>query len=141
MRNGMMILVLALAAVGCGGGGGGGEGGGGEGTAGGESAYAGPVRSTDVVLGQAKYESRCASCHDGGSAPPVANIQWTVERMRRQIREGSGQMPPIPAHRLSDDEMEAVIAYLQTVGGVEGGTAAPAGDAPAEEQPAEGATE
>ncbi|MDQ3038117.1 MAG: cytochrome c [Myxococcota bacterium] len=133
MRNGMMVLLVALAAVGCGGGGGG-EGGGGEATTGGESAYAGPVRSSDVVLGQAKYESRCASCHEGGGAPPVANIQWTVERMRRQIREGSGQMPPIPAHRLSDDELEAVVAYLQTVGGVEGGTAAPAEEQPADDE-------
>lgn len=127
MRRGTMILVLAIAAVGCGGGGGGGGEGGGGGTAGGESQYAGPLRSTDVALGQEKYQSRCASCHESG-APQLANIQWTVERMRRQIREGSGQMPAIPAHRLNDDEMEAVIAYLQTIGGVEGGGEQPASE-------------
>lgn len=123
MRIGMTtILVLALAA-GCGGGGGGAAEGGEE-TAGGEATYGGPLRSSDVVLGQAKYESRCASCHESG-APTLTNIHWTVERMRRQIREGSGQMAPIPAHRLSDDEMEAVIAYLQTIGGVDGDAATP----------------
>ncbi len=108
---------LALAfMIGCGGGAGG-EGGGAA-TAGGESPYAGPLRSTDVALGQSKYESRCASCHESG-APPVANLHWTVDHMRRQIREGSGQMPPIPERRLSDDEMDALIAYLGTVGGVD----------------------
>lgn len=135
MRNGMTMVVLVLAGlsgVGCGGGGGGGgEEAGGGGTAGGESAYAGPVASSDVALGEQKYQSRCASCHESG-APPVANLAWSAERMRQQIREGSGQMPGIPAHRLSDEEMEAVLAYLQTINGVEGGSAAPA-----EEQPAE----
>jgi mono/diheme cytochrome c family protein len=114
-----IATTLALAfMIGCGGGGGAGGEGGGSATAGGESPYAGPLRSTDVALGQAKYESRCASCHESG-APAVANLHWTVERMRRQIREGSGQMPPIPEHRLNADEMDALIAYLGTVGGVD----------------------
>lgn len=109
------ILVLAFM-MGCGGGAAGSEAG--EATTGGESPYAGALRSTDTALGESKYQSRCASCHENG-APAVANLHWTVERMRQQIREGSGQMPPIPEHRLSADEMDALIAYLGTVGGVD----------------------
>ncbi|AKF07978.1 c-type cytochrome [Sandaracinus amylolyticus] len=116
----MTVMGLVLA-VGCGGGGGGAaaggeEAGGGEATAGGE--YAGGVTSTDVALGQEKYQSRCAGCHEG-EAPRLENIHWTPERMRRQIREGSGQMAAIPEHRLSADDMEAVIAYLNTIGAVD----------------------
>lgn len=110
------VLVLAFM-MGCGGGAASTEGGG-EATTGGESPYAGALRSTDTTLGESKYQSRCASCHENG-APAVANLHWTVERMRQQIREGSGQMPPIPESRLSDDEMDALIAYLGTVGGVD----------------------
>ncbi|UJR79411.1 c-type cytochrome [Sandaracinus amylolyticus] len=119
MRRLMTVMGLVLA-VGCGGGGGaaagGEEAGGGEETAGGE--YAGGITSTDVALGQEKYQSRCAGCHEG-EAPRLENIHWTPERMRQQIREGSGQMAAIPEHRLSADEMEAVIAYLNTIGAVD----------------------
>lgn len=122
-------VVLGLAMAACGGGGGGGE------TTttttttttGGDTSaqYAGPIGSTDVAQGEARYNAVCASCHNNG-APPVANIGWTTERLRQQIREGSPNMPAIHAARLSDADMEAVLAYLQTIGGVAGDAAAPA---------------
>lgn len=131
MRNGFGLVVLSLCVSACGGGGGGAAASGG--TAGGESAYAGPVGSTDVAHGQARYDAVCASCHNNG-APPLANIGWTPERTRQQIREGSGQMPAINEHRLSAADMEAVLAYLQSIGGVTGGSAEP--QPAAAEQPA-----
>lgn len=114
-------LSLALTACGGGGGGGGGgtEGGGGSTTSGGESSYAGPIGSSDVALGQQRYDSRCGNaCHNSGGGPPLANIAWSAERMRRQIREGSSGMSAIGPSRLSNDDMEAVLAYLVTIGGV-----------------------
>ncbi len=116
---------LGLAAAACGGGGGGGSssgggGGGGDTSSGGESQYAGPVGSTDVAHGQERYDAVCASCHNNG-APPLANIGWTPEHMRQQIREGSANMPAIRAARLSDADMEAALAYMQTIGAVTGG--------------------
>lgn len=130
MRNVIGILFVAMAMSACGGGGGGA--GAGSETAGGESAYGGPVASTDVAHGQARYDAVCGSCHNNG-APPVANLAWSPERMRQQIREGSGQMPAISETRLSPEDMEAVLAYMQTIGGVTGGEPMPAGD---EAQPA-----
>ncbi len=120
-------LSLALTACGGGGGGssGGGEGGGG-GTSGGETSYAGPIGSTDVALGQQRYDSRCGNaCHNSGGGPALANIGWTPERTRRQIREGSGGMSAIGPSRLSNEDMEAVLAYLASIGAVvdEGGAA------------------
>lgn len=115
-----LVAWIVAALVGCGGGGGSAaEGEGGSASAGGESSYAGPIRSQDIALGQQRYESRCGNaCHDSGGGPPLANIGWTAERTRRQIREGSGGMSPIPPSRLSDDDMEAVLAYLVTIGAV-----------------------
>ena len=121
-------LSLALAACGGGGGssGGGGEGGGGGGSSGGETSYAGPIGSTDIALGQQRYDSRCGNaCHNSGGGPALANIGWTAERTRRQIREGSGGMAAIGPSRLSNEDMEAVLAYLASIGAVtdEGGAA------------------
>lgn len=112
---------LGLAVVACGGGGGGSTtSGDGTTTTGGDTAasqYAGPIGSTDVAQGEARYNAVCASCHNNG-APPVANIGWTTERLRQQIREGSPNMPAIRAARLSDADMEAVLAYMNTIGAV-----------------------
>src|SRR5262245_35890352 len=100
MHKGMVGAVFFAfgLVVACGGGGGGGAGG----TSGGEDAYAGPIASTDVALGQQRYEARCASCHGGGTGPELANIGWDAARVRRQIREGSSRMPAISEARLSN---------------------------------------
>jgi mono/diheme cytochrome c family protein len=126
-----ILVVLAVYAGGCGGGGGGAAD---DTTAGGESAYAGPIGSTDVATGQQQFEAVCAGCHNAG-APQLANIGWTPERMRQQIREGSGQMPAIRENRLSAADMESVLAYMATIGAVSDGTAGatPAGDTTAAE--------
>lgn len=83
------------------------------------STYAGPIRSSDVALGQSRYDSRCGNaCHSSGGGPPLEGIAWSPERMRRQIREGGSHMPAIGATRLSDDDLEAVLAYLVTIGAI-----------------------
>jgi mono/diheme cytochrome c family protein len=120
-----LALGAVLALTACGGGGGGAsEGGGGDTTSGAETTYAGPITSTDTAHGETRFNAVCASCHNNG-APQLANIAWTAEHMRQQIREGSAQMPAIRDARLSAPDMEAVLAYLQTIGAV-------GADAPAE---------
>jgi mono/diheme cytochrome c family protein len=120
---------LGLTVAACGGGGGSTttSGGGDTTTGGGEasSQYAGPIGSTDTAQGEARYNAVCASCHNNG-APAVANIGWTTEHLRRQIREGSANMPAIHTARLSDADLEAVLAYLQTIGAVAADGATPA---------------
>lgn len=121
-----LALSLSLSLVACGGGGSGGgassEGGGS--SAGGESAYAGPIASSDVAHGQTRYTAVCGSCHHEG-LPPESH-GWSAERMRRQIREGDGEMPAIGTTRLPDADMEALLAYLVTTGAVAGDAATPA---------------
>lgn len=129
MANWMMagLTAGAMVLVACGGGSSGStsEGGGGGSSSGGESQYAGPIGSTNVELGESKYQARCAGCHENGS-PPLANLAFTAEHMRRQIREGGGSMPAIGESRLAADELEALLAYLVTIQAVTDGAAAPA---------------
>ena len=117
LKYGLVGVVLAAGVVGCGGGsssGGSSEASSG-GSSGGEVSYAGPIQSTDLALGERKFNSRCNGCHAGG--PTLNGIGWTAERLRRQIREGSGGMNAIPVSALSDADMEAVLAYMVTIGG------------------------
>ena len=113
-------IAIVIAATGCGGGGAEASGGNGngDGTSGGDVAeqYMGPVGSTDIAAGEAAYQAACAVCHDSG--PNLENLGWGSGAMRQQIREGSGGMPPVPADRLSDEDMEHVLAYLTSIGGV-----------------------
>lgn len=108
----------AVIAVGCGGGAAsGGQSEAGGGGSGGEASYAGPIGSTDVAHGQERYQAVCAPCHED-TAPRLANLGWPAARVRRQIREGNDEMRPVRVSRLSDADMEAVLAYLQSVHGV-----------------------
>lgn len=120
--------LLLVAAVGCGGSSAGAETVDGEGTSGGDSAqYEGPIASTDVERGTERFETFCGGCHPGGQedvGPSLIADPHSAARLRQQIREGSAQMRPFPSSRLSDADMEAVLAYLATIGAVEG--AAPA---------------
>lgn len=112
MRN-QIVLGAALALAACGGG----QSTGGTTAEGGE--YAGPIASTDVAAGETAYNSKCGGCHaSGGTAPAIADIGWTPAHMRQQIREGSGGMPAIGPSRLSDEDMESMLAYLVTINAV-----------------------
>jgi mono/diheme cytochrome c family protein len=128
VRFGIVLLGAVMLGA-CGGGSGGSSSSGGDGSSGGETSYAGPIGSTDVAHGETRYNAACGSCHNNG-APPIANLGWTPERMRQQIREGGGNMPAIREARLSAPDMEALLAYLVTVGAVQGDAgAAPAAEA------------
>lgn len=97
----------------------------GEETAGGEgeggSAYDGPITSTDVTIGKEVFDTHCEDCHPGGEedvGPSLIADPHTPADLRQQIREGSGKMRPFPEKRISGDELEALLAYLQTINAV-----------------------
>ena len=117
-------ITMAAAALMLGGCGGSSEGGG-EGSAGGEqvASYEGAVTSTDVAGGEQVYADLCAGCHhDGtggaGAAPAVHGISWTPAQMRHQIREGERRMPAFNTTVLPAEQLEALMAYLVSTGGV-----------------------
>lgn len=116
----LLMTSLALGLAACAGGSGG-ESASGEATSGGESEYAGPIASTDVEGGKTAFESFCGDCHpDGGSdvGPSLIESPHTPAELRQQIREGSGKMRPFAEARLSNEEMESILAWLASVNAV-----------------------
>ncbi|MGE0786015.1 MAG: cytochrome c [Sandaracinaceae bacterium] len=114
-----LALLGALSLAACGGGnaegGGGGDEGGGD--AADLSAYQGPIASNDVATGEQLYNDVCMACH--ASSHPLANLGWDAPRMRHQIRTGGGGgMPAIGTGQMSDEQMEAVLAFMVTNGAV-----------------------
>lgn len=124
--------VAMMAAIGCGGGGAEAENAEGDATSGGEAAnYEGPIASTDVERGTERFETFCGGCHPGGQedvGPSLIADPHSPARVRQQIREGSAQMRPFSAARLNDADMEAILAYMASIGAITpaDGAAAPA---------------
>ncbi len=71
-----------------------------------------------VEHGRRRYTRMCyAACHDPGLAiaPNLHGKRLPERRVRNQVRQGGGEMDPIPVRRLSDEDLDAVIAYLSTI--------------------------
>ena len=124
MRIQWMTLCLglgALVAMGCGGGGAAEPEG--ESSSGGEAsaAYEGPIASTDAAHGKEVFANFCDDCHpDGGSdvGPSLIEHPHSPARIRQQVREGSGKMRPFSEKRLSNEDMESLLAWLASVNAV-----------------------
>ena len=124
VRTGLIGLSVACSAswLACGGGGAS-EPSGGESSGGGEASaeYEGPIASTDVEGGKTVFATYCDDCHPDGDAdvgPSLIAEPHTPARLRQQIREGSGKMKPFSEKRVSKEDMEAVLAYLDSIGAV-----------------------
>jgi mono/diheme cytochrome c family protein len=91
-------------------------------TGGNASATATTGASAEMIAaGGERFEAVCGLCHPGGeedNGPTLRDIHWDAARMRTQIRNGSGRMRPISATRLSDEDLEKVVAWLGTIGAV-----------------------
>jgi len=93
-------------------------------SAGGEkvaAAYAGPITSTDVAHGKERFDDMCGDCHPDGGAddgPSLIAEPHSAGYIRQQTREGSGKMRPIPERRLSNEDLEAILAWLGSVNGI-----------------------
>jgi mono/diheme cytochrome c family protein len=116
---GALVALSGLTLSACGGGAA--EPGGGEATSGGEAGYEGPIASTDAAHGKELFDTNCGDCHPGGESdvgPSLIAEPHTAPRIRQQIREGSGKMRPFSEKRLSNEDMEAVLAYLASINAV-----------------------
>lgn len=94
-----------------------------EATSGGEgsASYEGPIQSTDAAGGKEKFEAFCGDCHPGGEAdvgPSLIAEPHTPAKIRQQIREGSGKMRPFSEKRLSNADVETILAWLASVNAV-----------------------
>jgi len=115
----LWALVLSGALIACSGGA---EEPSGEGSSGGEDAtYAGPIASTDVAHGKEVFAANCDDCHPDGEedvGPSLTADPHTPADLRKQVREGSGKMRPFPEKRVSNEDLEALLAYLASINAV-----------------------
>lgn len=69
----------------------------------------------NVAAGRTAFTRVCGRCHeDNDSEGPHPGLGWTEARMRGIVRQGNARMRAIPATRLSDGDLDNVIAYLRS---------------------------
>ena len=70
--------------------------------------------------GKTAYGKVCLACHGpegrGDLAPTLAPMSYDTDYVLAIVREGYGQMPPISARELSDEEIAQVVEYLKAPG-------------------------
>ncbi|HXV02579.1 MAG TPA: cytochrome c [Gaiellaceae bacterium] len=68
--------------------------------------------ATPAARGQALFEQKCTTCHETGVGPDLNGASISIDAARTQIQNGGGGMP---ANLVSGQELEDVLAYLQTI--------------------------
>jgi mono/diheme cytochrome c family protein len=69
--------------------------------------------------GKAPYARVCQVCHGpdgrGDAGPSLVPLDKDYDEVLTMVREGGGQMPPISAERVSDDEVKQIVEYLKSL--------------------------
>lgn len=78
-----------------------------------------PAAQGDAARGEQLFAENCAGCHGeggtgGGVGPTLAGSGIALDEARATIENGSGVMP---ADLVEGQELEDVLAYLQTITG------------------------
>lgn len=77
-----------------------------------------PAPAVDPQLlarGRQAFERACGDCHEANDPEgPTPNKNWEEARMRTQVRQGGGRMRAIPVRRLSDTDLDAMIAFFRS---------------------------
>jgi mono/diheme cytochrome c family protein len=77
-----------------------------------------PLTSTDVQGGEEVYTVFCESCHPGagneGDGPRIAGEMYPPAKFRWQVRAGASDMPAYGPDKISDQELESLLAYCAT---------------------------
>ncbi len=72
----------------------------------------------DVAAGKVAFDQNCGGCHPGGNqgnGPALRGRNLTADQITRQVRNGGGGMPAFPASRISDQQLNDIIAYVQSL--------------------------
>ena len=69
--------------------------------------------------GQAAFDRVCKICHGpearGDAGPRLVPFSREYEELLAIVREGTGQMPPISARQLSDENVAQIATYLKSL--------------------------
>ena len=74
------------------------------------------------VLGKQLWAQKpCQGCHganaEGGIGPTLAGTTLPFDRVLRQVRRGGGPMPAFAPESISDQELQNIYAWLQSLPG------------------------
>ena len=78
-------------------------------------AQATDLQDPKLALGRQAFAINCYQCHpggDGGLAPAINNKPVPAWLIKTQIRAGLGSMPSFSKSEISDEERDAIAAYL-----------------------------
>lgn len=80
----------------------------------------GPLVITEPAQshGRVVYMQDCYKCHPGGEAgigPSLNNRRFTTALMRMRIRRGGERMPAFDRSKISDKQMDELMAYLSAL--------------------------
>ena len=89
------------------------------------SARRGPPIAPEVVpedpqarRGERQFHRFCYQCHPGGEAglgPALNDKPLPDVLVKTQVRQGIGAMPAFPAQILSDEDVDAIVAYMKVL--------------------------
>jgi mono/diheme cytochrome c family protein len=71
--------------------------------------------------GKGAYDKVCSVCHgmegrgDAGPGPGLVPFEREYRELLAIVREGTGEMPPISAERLSDEAVRQIADYLKSL--------------------------
>jgi mono/diheme cytochrome c family protein len=71
--------------------------------------------------GKAVFDRVCSICHggegrgDAGPGPSLVPLEKDFNEVLGIVREGTGEMPPIPRERVSDEDVKQIFAYLKSL--------------------------
>jgi mono/diheme cytochrome c family protein len=83
-----------------------------------------PLDDPKLVAGQQVFMRNCYQCHPGGGAglgPSLNDKGLPGFAIRTQVRNGFGAMPAFDDKRISDQDLENVVAYLKALRGRQSG--------------------
>jgi len=75
-----------------------------------------PFASAEAARGEIVFNRVCSQCHprgEAGLAPAINDKPLPAFLMRFQVRNGLGAMPAFSREELSEEDLDAIIAYLQ----------------------------
>lgn len=58
----------------------------------------------------------CHGDHSERQGPLLFRLHWHAPEIRHQVRIGNSLMPAIPVERLSDEDLEHLLAFFLTTG-------------------------
>lgn len=81
---------------------------------------AGPLNSPTALVerGHVVFDRQCSLCHTSGEAslaPALNNKPLPGFMIRLQVRRGFGAMPAFDEAQISDEDLDAIVAYLKAL--------------------------